>query len=869
MDAGAELAVLEVNNRSDILPDTMVNILRVQSWDWKVNPGNGIGGAAVPALEVGTNRLDVVGAVGDTAGLSTLVTAGVLSQFKIPICGGVQNLPALSDRNNYPYFWRTTFSNRYGTDIVTLLKRWNVGRVAMVFDTDDIESKGACLDIKNALFSSGIIILANRYYHGLKNDEDYDSILGEFKRVDARYIILCAQAWSNSYYLVDRANSTGMISKKYAWFATQPPYPPDYSGIGDDSRLDKIVGMIYPAPDQVLPTDPNFIAITNKWASLYPTDPVKYQIKHLTWTNKGNYDCAGTLLYGIDKLLKANPQYTPKMLASRQLQDQLSYRAFRSTGFNGTLLNPMRLDTFGDVGANTIFTSLNATFWITGGSQPGFGEIDKSTGVYISHFEQTFYGGSSVPPPDGPPNHYIEVHNSLSESEGKGILALLVIGYIVIFFSGVLLLRNMNAKSIKANNPPQLAISLTGSLLCITSILFYLNDPTALKCHARVWLALSGLCLIIMPLIMKNYYIYRICSAKVSMTKQQVTANKIISHGVNLAVLAIQLVLLGVWTNTNKSFVPKEILVHEYILQVCTINQRHSTQNPAAGLYVLNAGMVAVMAIMAYLNRNVNPIYNECSFLLFLFILIVLLAFLILGLEMDETLVLKQCVCLFILGTAVPLFLLGPKYLEIMQESDLSKLKVTTSRVSLSFIGKSSKPKKQRPSRINEQSQTQSATVNTGHTPGKNSGMGFRKSWISIDFVFRAVFTQKSKVLLLPRWKKLKGITVCTFQQKVWLMCTSINEIQCFPLLKATTFESTGSIVVIHTIPVTSKDEKVHYDGFFFEAEFKNEEEAKQFIVNIRAELTKLESEEKGALVSKLEPVPVRDSNVESVRDGF
>ncbi|ORY38216.1 hypothetical protein BCR33DRAFT_434643 [Rhizoclosmatium globosum] len=97
---------------------------------------------AVSTLVVGEQFSDVIGTVGDTADLSAMITAGVMSQFKIPFCGGVQNLPALSDRNNYPYYFRPTFSNRYGQDFVTLLKLWNVKRVALVFDTDDIESKG-------------------------------------------------------------------------------------------------------------------------------------------------------------------------------------------------------------------------------------------------------------------------------------------------------------------------------------------------------------------------------------------------------------------------------------------------------------------------------------------------------------------------------------------------------------------------------------------------------------------------------------------------------------------------------------------------------------------------------------------------------
>ncbi|KAJ3028862.1 UNVERIFIED_CONTAM: hypothetical protein HDU68_000735 [Siphonaria sp. JEL0065] len=202
MHAGTELAILEINNRSDILPDTMVNILRVQGWDSNNIPGGSVGGAAVVALEVVTKHPEVIGVIGDTQDPSTMLSAGVFSQFKIPMCGSNQNIPLLSDKNNYPYFFRVTFNYKFGQDIVKLLKMWKVKRVAIVHNFDDAEASGACADIRNALYSNGFIILTHRYYHGYAPFVDFGDIAREIKRVDARYIIHCDQAWSASYNFV-------------------------------------------------------------------------------------------------------------------------------------------------------------------------------------------------------------------------------------------------------------------------------------------------------------------------------------------------------------------------------------------------------------------------------------------------------------------------------------------------------------------------------------------------------------------------------------------------------------------------------------------------------------------------------------------
>ncbi|KAJ3035422.1 hypothetical protein HDU99_010595, partial [Rhizoclosmatium hyalinum] len=184
MDSGAEMAVSEINNNPHILPEITVNILRVQGWDQKLAPGNGIGGAAPVALELSELK-SVIGAVGDVADQSSMITAGILSQYKIPLCGGTPNLPALSNKANYPYYFRVTFSNKWGNDIATLLRKWNVKRLAMVYDADDSESVGACLDIKQSLFSNNILILARRSYHGLSYNNDYEDIIKEFLLVDA------------------------------------------------------------------------------------------------------------------------------------------------------------------------------------------------------------------------------------------------------------------------------------------------------------------------------------------------------------------------------------------------------------------------------------------------------------------------------------------------------------------------------------------------------------------------------------------------------------------------------------------------------------------------------------------------------------
>ncbi|KAJ3025204.1 UNVERIFIED_CONTAM: hypothetical protein HDU68_007360 [Siphonaria sp. JEL0065] len=325
MDSAAELVVAAINNSSDILPETVVNILRIQSWD---NYFPGSGSATTGALHVAMNHPGLVLHSSEVYPIVAYIFADVIAAFG-----------DTSEFNNEGFILKNTWR----------LFR-NVRRVALVYDIDDIESAGAYKDIKTELQKKGVIILVSRYYHGRGSHIDFTDILDDLKLVDARYIILCAQSWTPSYDLVNEASKTGLVSPNHLWIVTNQPYPADYPGIGNDPRLDKLIGMVWPSLDGEKPTTVDFVNSQNNWIEFYNRDPLKYQIDYLNWVNEGAYDCLGTLLYGLDKFIR-DSGFSADMLANRGLNLYLNFTVFKDAGFRGTLLNPMRLDGNGDITA--------------------------------------------------------------------------------------------------------------------------------------------------------------------------------------------------------------------------------------------------------------------------------------------------------------------------------------------------------------------------------------------------------------------------------------------------------------------------------------------------------------------------------------
>ncbi|KAJ3235558.1 Peroxisomal membrane protein pex16 [Chytriomyces hyalinus] len=678
MDSGAELAVAEVNENPNILPNTLVNIVRVEGWDWQNGPGGGVGLAAASAIAIGEDLSGVVGVVGDTLGSTTLLSAAILSQYRIPMCGAVQNLPSLSNKHNLPYFWRITFSNTWGREVAALLTRWNVKRVAMVFDRDDVESAGACDDIKAAL-SHNFIILSERQYRGSRMDNNYSDIINEFLRVDARYIILCASAWSASYDLVRVANASGLISPKHAWIATNPPFPADYSGVGSDPRLEMLQGMIFPFPFTASPEDSNVKAVSRHWANLYQQDPLKYQIDFLTWTNAGMYDCTGTMLYGFHQLLETRPHLNSVDLYNRAIPELLNFSAFKDTGFNGTLLHPVKLDGFGDIAANTLFVSYSDDFVVQNVTQLSFAEIDKVSGTFVKWLDPLFHGGNrsfnavyflqvplmyvgstgaTEPPFDGSP--VVSVH-SIFSVEGRSVIALLFVGFTICALGITFLSVYRRHRVVRSVNVPHTVLSLVGSIITLSSMATYLIEINKLKCTFRVWLVFTGFLFIVSPLIVKNFYV-RAIFAKSKKGNTKFVARLVLIYGsIVVALAVVEQAALFLWLKTSGGghIVTRQVSGVE-LVTTCRrfVEGRFSLAN--ALLVVFNLSLLGALIYVAILNGNMRAKYNESSVLILL-ALILFAAFALGAVESDQ--ILPSCVCIFLGAVSPPVLIVGERFL--------------------------------------------------------------------------------------------------------------------------------------------------------------------------------------------------------------
>ncbi|ORY38214.1 hypothetical protein BCR33DRAFT_434697 [Rhizoclosmatium globosum] len=196
---------------------------------------------------------------------------------------------------------------------------------------------------------------------------------------------------------------------------------------------------------------------------------------------------------------------------------------------------------------------------------------------------------------------------------------------------------------------PYTLISLLGSLTSLTSLLFFINDPSL---HSVTYG--SGF----PPRIhshdytvnRKNFYVYKVCSASTSLNKQAVKRLKYATVSFYVVCFFVEVVILACWTVGGVKPVPRQVTFHEFTVMTCSPVKG----SEAVAMYAFNSLILVALLSVAVMTRNISPEYSETSFLVLLAFGLLLVALLIIGLDADSHVVIKQAVCLWAASLLVP-----------------------------------------------------------------------------------------------------------------------------------------------------------------------------------------------------------------------
>ncbi|KAJ3193542.1 hypothetical protein HK101_004645 [Irineochytrium annulatum] len=620
VDAASELAVAQVNANPNILPSTTINIVRVNDWDparpndYKIIDSGGY--ASVACINAST-KSNVLLAVGDVMDSTTLFTGEIFSHYKVPFCGAVQTSPTLSDKINYPYFWRMQTLTGIGNHMYQLLSSMGVTRAALVMGTDPKSSSDAT-DIENTLSAqnSNITLLTKiEISPEMEAENDYSyamSLLTGSSGVDAHYIIVIADA-NITMGIYQAGLQNGIVGNNYVWIGTTPPFTDASLVSGND-----VQGFILAKQDVQPASAPAVSNFVSSWKSANAKNSSRYMMPN-NWIppySAQGFDCVMNMLIGLDLFLKSNASYTPQLLASGNLSSLLTPKVFSNTGYDGVTFSPIALSTSGDLTLPFMFVSLspqNFASLATIDQSSAFGVTNQQGTNFTTLAKPYFYGGSSSPPKDkSPPIVYTESVNTLGSSSGITLIILEAIGIIFSLACLVMVLLYRKEKVFKTASPPFSTIFIIGTLCSYVSNSFFINRATATNCHIQLWLPLVGFSMVFGSIIVKNLRVYYLFNNTKGTLLNYMKDPPLLA--VASVFVLVEMMLLSIWSATMMP-APNQISISgNQFIYVCQATGANEIRIVAT-LYAYNIALIIGAGYLSYLTRDIHASYSESVFM--------------------------------------------------------------------------------------------------------------------------------------------------------------------------------------------------------------------------------------------------------------
>ncbi|KAI9351481.1 periplasmic binding protein-like I, partial [Obelidium mucronatum] len=607
------MAVDYLNNNSSILSGVHVNIKRFSDCgEWYPGVEDEYTGASggyatsIMVSEIIERNPDVIGIIGNQFSTAARPVAEAFSVYQIPYCSMASTSPRLSNKNNFPYFFRIMPSAGLGEHIRQMLRSWSVKRITIIIQQDDDMGSQYALDIATTFRKYGISVHAIGLNTNF-NLEDAISASVELKRESARYFVLSGQQpfVSSAYYLFAKQQ---LVGPQFVWISYTFPLPygdpleifgPDYFSL--------LEGFILVGPMEPNTSTPLFQKVFNNVNAMSGVDLSLSDFVSVYTLNPA-YDCVMQMLLGFDKLLKSDSKITIASLASRSLQKLMNYTLFTNLGYYGLAAAPVVLNSNGDLKVPT------QMYYFTGNSSNTilFGRTDLLASYfwYYPNMRPKFFGGSSNPPVDGPPVVVkSELVADMNSSEGVLILFFAVSGILGCVAAAGFTYWYRKERVIKQSTVYFLYPVISGCALWSSSLLCLFDRPTILKCQTRIWLQVLGFSTVMTLLFVK----VRQSAAYLKIdTKNRIGRLLRPQMAVFIGIVCLtELILLGLWSGMNVHTI-KQLSFPTHNIYICfDPDYRNST---VIALFAFNTGLLCITASVIFMTEDQEFFVGEAKY---------------------------------------------------------------------------------------------------------------------------------------------------------------------------------------------------------------------------------------------------------------
>ncbi|KAJ3239505.1 hypothetical protein HDU78_002814 [Chytriomyces hyalinus] len=389
---------------------------------------------------------------------------------------------------------------------------------------------------------------------------------------------------------------------------------------------------------------------------------------YTTLSVQGYFDCTMIMLLGLHSL-----HADPVELSERKAQPFMNHTLFHDLNYFGyTTLDSTKLDSRGDVQMPvcfTRFTGINDTY-----TSFGFSSDDSLSIARYNEAAPKFYGGASIPPPDGPPITEPEYY-SLATGKGQTLLVMSILGISASLFCVGFILYNRKVNEIKASIVPEMVVITIGCLTSYASLLLYISVPTSAICKSRATLPFVSLMLVAIPLLLKNMTIIWLFSKRVIVKARVISKMKCTAVLCELVILAVDGTMLGLFIVHSNAIVLTVPGNNDSSYFRCSVVS-DTNSSLLSALYVFNALIVLLLLAAAYASTRVTVAeYSEITQLTFIPLILIIAFALEKGIQSyseDANLDFKIALIHWCLTTAVLYFMIGKRMLVVYRNWRLS-----------------------------------------------------------------------------------------------------------------------------------------------------------------------------------------------------
>ncbi|OZJ06828.1 hypothetical protein BZG36_00060 [Bifiguratus adelaidae] len=650
------LAVNQIN-KARMIPNAFITLIEKDSYPVSTVDSTGVAQAVYSAVSL--LQQGVVGVIGDASSSWTTLSALLTSTLQIPQCSFSAGATSLSDKSQFPYFFRTIPTELMLADVIlSFIANRGWKHFSVIYEDDTL---GQQLSEHMVLQSPSMNLNVALQQPFFDNGHLADTVgpLQNLTENGAR-IIFVAASGNQLLTLLTRAAQMNLFTSNYVWLVinqitadlqatiqqlnntTIAQYLNTTSNSGSSaspsSQQNGIPTSIPPALynrsttvsiqvgnrtevvtlnsgiinyntsftgmfmfDNLLALDgfPPYETFIDEWAQLDPQDYPFAGMRSIT-TNEGlAYSCMMVMARGFRAAIAnaTDAAVALRRLASGQLGSKLLPQAF-NTGYVGPE-GPMTFDANGDVtsGNFVIYNVQNGDPITVGTSSNGTLNI---TGNIL------YGGGTTVIPADAPPSQ--AVNPGLTSAPGLVLVVITGLGVMVALGLIALVAAFRKVPTFKASSPLFCILELLGCIFTFVSVLWTILLPSASICYMRPIFLNFGFLLAIGNVVAKNFRVYRIYH-NVLLNRTVITDKQLIKVSGVLIVLGMTFTLLYVLISPPRPYYTKIDAMNHF--ETC------KADNPSSTLFVINTiyngGLLLYAAYLAFRTRTAGSTYKECK----------------------------------------------------------------------------------------------------------------------------------------------------------------------------------------------------------------------------------------------------------------